>query len=1128
MHNVPRTVLIVDDAQEDRLLIGRALRQDAGVDYHLLEAENGTQALAYLRERQPDCLLLACELPDTTGLTLLQTVVAQAGLHVYPVVMLTGASSIVLAVAAMHQGAHDFLSKADLIAAQVQRAVNNAIEKVALLRQLEEQRAWSQLTLASVSDGVITTDAEGCITFMNPTAKVLTGWRANEAQGQALDQILRLRDEITRQPVAARMTALLHTQQTITYHALLVGRDARAIPIDYSAAPIRDRLGNPSGVVLTLRDVSTHKAVEEALRQHEAQLNTILYNIPASVYILTTDHRYLLVNRIYEQENNITNAEISGQSVYDRWPPEIAEALAANERRALASKAPITIEESVLRDGERRFYATIKAPLLNEASEPYAIIGISTDITERKRAEEALRRREEQLHAIINAVPGLIAYVDRNERYQFVNATYGQWFVRPIEEIEGHTVQELSGAELYHQERHRLAQALAGQEVKTEATFSYPDGMTRTLVVNYIPHLDAAGQPQGFYVVDTDISERKQAEALLRQHADLLDQAHDAIIVWELGGVIRYWNRGAEAMYGWTRAEALGQVTHQLLQTQHPMALTEFEQILRRVGQWMGEVRHIKRNGQQLMVESRYVVTRQADGLYLVLETNRDITERQQVQEALRASEERYRTLFETMDEGFCVIEMLFDDAGNPVDYRFLEVNPTFERFTGLEKAVGKTARHLVPELESHWFEIYGHVALTGEPRRFVEGSEAMGRWFEVYAFRFGGSESRRVALLFNNITERKRAEDQLRSQEELLRQIADNVPGLIAYIGADERYRFVNATFETWFQHPRQQIIGSTVRELIGEEERARLSHYRQQALAGEIVSYETLFTYPDGVTRTVWGRYQPHIAADSTVLGFYLFVMDISERKQAEQALQQFNEQLEHQVKERTVELTKRLQELDQFAYVASHDLKAPLRAIDHLAQWISADAADLLPPASRDHLEKMRGRITRMEKLLDDLLAYSRADRYHYNIGKVDVNLLLDDIVRLVTPPQGFAVSVQMPLPVFVAHKVPLETVLRNLINNAIKHHDRTDGQVQVAVQDLGEFFEFSVSDDGPGIAPEFHERIFQIFQTLRPRDQVEGSGMGLAIVKKIVESRNGHITVASALGRGTTFRFTWPKA
>ena len=110
---------------------------------------------------------------------------------------------------------------------------------------------------------------------------------------------------------------------------------------------------------------------------------------------------------------------------------------------------------------------------------------------------------------------------------------------------------------------------------------------------------------------------------------------------------------------------------------------------------------------------------------------------------------------------------------------------------------------------------------------------------------------------------------------------------------------------------------------------------------------------------------------------------------------------------------------------------------------------------------------------------------------------------------------------------AERVPLETVLRNLINNAIKHHDRRDGHVQIAVQDLGEFFEFSISDDGPGIAPEYHERIFQLFQTLKPRDQVEGSGMGLAIVKKIVESRNGRITVTSEPGQGATFTFTWPK-
>lgn len=252
-----------------------------------------------------------------------------------------------------------------------------------------------------------------------------------------------------------------------------------------------------------------------------------------------------------------------------------------------------------------------------------------------------------------------------------------------------------------------------------------------------------------------------------------------------------------------------------------------------------------------------------------------------------------------------------------------------------------------------------------------------------------------------------------------------------------------------------------------------------------------------------------------------------EVAERKQAEAALHALNATLEQQVQQRTAELTQRLRELDEFAYVTSHDLKAPLRAIDHLAHWISEDAGPLLPPASLDHLEKLRGRIRRMEKLLEDLLHYSRANRYPYRAERVDVAQLLDEIVRLVTPPEGFAIHVLTPLPTVVTQKVPLETVLRNLIENAIKHHDRWDGQVQVAVQELGEWLEFSVQDDGPGIALQFHERIFQLFQTLKPRDTVEGSGMGLAIVKKLIESRGGHITVESQVGQGTTFRFTWPK-
>ena len=166
-------------------------------------------------------------------------------------------------------------------------------------------------------------------------------------------------------------------------------------------------------------------------------------------------------------------------------------------------------------------------------------------------------------------------------------------------------------------------------------------------------------------------------------------------------------------------------------------------------------------------------------------------------------------------------------------------------------------------------------------------------------------------------------------------------------------------------------------------------------------------------------------------------------------------------------------------------------------------------------------------RLEKLLDDLLAYSRADRYQYPTERVDTGLLVNDIVRLLAPPEDFTITIQAAMPVLTTVRVPLELVLRNLINNAIKHHHRPNGQIQVAAHDQGDFIEFVITDDGPGIAAEFHERIFQMFQTLQPRDKIEGSGIGLTIVKKVVENRGGVVRLNSDANAGASFSFTWPK-
>ncbi|MBD1945016.1 GHKL domain-containing protein, partial [Coleofasciculus sp. FACHB-712] len=214
----------------------------------------------------------------------------------------------------------------------------------------------------------------------------------------------------------------------------------------------------------------------------------------------------------------------------------------------------------------------------------------------------------------------------------------------------------------------------------------------------------------------------------------------------------------------------------------------------------------------------------------------------------------------------------------------------------------------------------------------------------------------------------------------------------------------------------------------------------------------------------------------------------------------------------------------DLDQFAYIASHDLKAPLRAIATLSEWIEEDLADQLTDDSREHLNLLRGRVHRMEALINGILQYSRAGRVQQQIEAVNVSSLLSEVIELLDPPPEVAIVAES-MPTLQTERVPLQQVFMNLIGNAIKYAKRSDVCIQVGVRELPKYYEFSVADNGQGIEPEYHQKIWGIFQRLEARDKVEGTGIGLSVVKKIVESRGGRVWVESAAGAGATFRFTW---
>lgn len=183
--------------------------------------------------------------------------------------------------------------------------------------------------------------------------------------------------------------------------------------------------------------------------------------------------------------------------------------------------------------------------------------------------------------------------------------------------------------------------------------------------------------------------------------------------------------------------------------------------------------------------------------------------------------------------------------------------------------------------------------------------------------------------------------------------------------------------------------------------------------------------------------------------------------------------------------------------------------------------------LPDNIKEYLLMMRVRVHRMENLINGILALARVDRNSYVQEVVDVRQLLTEVTDMASAPNGFTINIGPGMPEIYTERVHLHQVFLNLISNAIKYHDREDGHIDITCQEAENFYTFSVSDDGPGIAPEYHERIFVIFQTLQERDAVESTGVGLAIVKKIVERHGGNIWVASSPGQGATFSFTWPK-
>lgn len=256
-----------------------------------------------------------------------------------------------------------------------------------------------------------------------------------------------------------------------------------------------------------------------------------------------------------------------------------------------------------------------------------------------------------------------------------------------------------------------------------------------------------------------------------------------------------------------------------------------------------------------------------------------------------------------------------------------------------------------------------------------------------------------------------------------------------------------------------------------------------------------------------------------NNTLLFSVVDVTDLADKLERSRYAQRI---LEKQKKE--LEYSNR--ELLSFGYVVSHDLRAPLRGIANLASWIEEDTSEILPEKSKEHLNKIQSLANRMSRLMGDLLEYSKVGSVDLPLEEFDTNLVIQDVLQFLMPRSGMDICVEGKLPIIKSARAPFETVLRNIIGNSLKHHHQERGQIVIKSSSTEEGVNFSISDDGPGISSEYHDRVFQLFQTLKPRDVVEGSGIGLALVRRMLDNFGGNISLRSNIGEGTEVNFVWP--
>jgi PAS domain S-box-containing protein len=804
------------------------------------------------------------------------------------------------------------------------------------------------------------------------------------------------------------------------------------------------------------------------------------------------------------------------------------------------------------RDGEGRF-----------------VLAVVREITERKRAEEALRESEERFHGLVQNALDIVMVTDVEGTIRYVSPSVERVLgYRPEEQIGTNATEYVHPDDL-KQGLDALSEAVSKpgvHPVAVETRVRHKDGSWRCLEGMANNLLDDPAV-KGVVFNHRDVTDRKvaeeevrrlnenleqrvaertaQLEATLAEHhraeevvreseeryRAVVEEAAEGILLVDVNTKrILETNATYQNLLGYTDKEILGLTLYDVVPYSQEDMDCYVERVLDQRRYVSGERRHRRKDGSLVSVEGSANVISYG-GHEAICIVVRDITERKQTEEV----RSRLAAIVDSSTDAI---------IGKTLEGIITNWNRGAEKIYGYsaEEAAGRPISMLVPAyLPDEIPEILKKISLGEgidqyETVRVTKGGRRLDVSLTISPIKDSQGNIVGASTIARDITERKQAEEEIRLLNERLEQrvrqlqlVTDSAPVLLAHCDTERRYKFVNKGYAQRFGTSREDIIGKRIPEVVGEEAYANFKEYVDAVLSGQRVEFETEIPYKDIGQRYMHAAYVPEFGEQGEVRGLVAVISDITERKRIEAEIRQLNESLERRVVERTSRLKEANEELESFSYSISHDLRAPLRHIGGFAQMLQGRASSALDETSQRYLNTIAESTDRAGELIDDLLALSRMGRAEIHRADVDMNRLvheaLDDL-KLETAGRSIDWKIG-ELPEVQGDPSMLRLIMQNLLSNAVKYtYNRDEAVIEVGSKRDEDEAVFFVSDNGVGFDMQYVDKLFGVFQRLHGAEEFEGTGIGLATVRRIVNRHGGRTWAEGSVGSGATFYFSLP--